>query len=77
VLKISQNKSYIEVINSENYFNYLAKTLNLTIIGSFDPGKIKLSNEDFHDGMHSTRYSMWKIISYQRNNKKSIILRNK
>jgi len=47
----------------EEYFHQFAKTNQLQIIGSYNPQKLGLIQEDFFDGMHCRFNAMEKIFS--------------
>lgn len=49
------------VEDAETYFRGIAKQKNISIVGSYDPGNIGLTENDFYDGMHPTREAMTRI----------------
>ncbi|OGT25451.1 MAG: hypothetical protein A3I77_03940 [Gammaproteobacteria bacterium RIFCSPLOWO2_02_FULL_42_14] len=49
---VKKNKNYQMVFVAQQYFNDIAKKYQLKIIGSYDPGRVKLSTKYFSDNWH-------------------------
>lgn len=63
---IKRNKDYEMVLEAETYFRSLAKEKGIDIYGSYDPGRMDCTEDDFLDGMHMRRRDegkAWKIVS--------------
>ena len=54
-----QNKRIVEF---ENYYRDFAKRHKLKILGSYDPSKVGLSENDFYDGEHASKEAVEKIF---------------
>lgn len=60
--KISANKRYQRVLESEAFFTELAKKYNIRLRGSFNPDALQLKETDFYDGMHCDDIAIQKIL---------------
>jgi len=58
----TKNDAYHMVIDAENYFREYANNHNIKVYGSYDPGKFKLDNSDFMDGVHCKVKAIDKIF---------------
>ena len=57
-----QQQPTVEAMKSiENKIHMLAKQLNITVIGSYNPVKIGCSKDEFFDGMHATPKCLIKL----------------
>ena len=57
-----QQQPTVEAMKSiENKIHMLAKQLNITVIGSYNPVKIGCSKDEFFDGMHGTPKCLIKL----------------
>ena len=57
-----QKQPTVEAMKSiENKIHMLAKQLNITVIGSYNPVKIGCSKDEFFDGMHGTPKCLIKL----------------
>lgn len=63
---LSENTTYKNVFAAEDHFLDLAREKKMAVYGSYDPGKIGCTGEDFLDGMHLRRSSMEKVWKYSR-----------
>jgi len=55
-----QNYKIIE--KAEKFFIETAKNLNLKLIGSYNPDKLKLNSYDFYDGLHLKREAVERLF---------------
>ncbi len=53
---------YQRVIDTERYFRECALEYRCSVMGSYDPMKCGVSNEDFLDGMHLRREAMYRML---------------
>lgn len=60
--KFMTDPQYTIAREVEAYFKDFAAEEGLTIIGSYDPGFMNLTSEDFTDGMHPNRETVKKIF---------------
>ena len=59
---LRDSEKYKIVLDAEKYFREVAAEYELTIVGSYDPERCGLSNEDFLDGMHMRREPVERIL---------------
>ena len=60
--EISSNPSYAQVMESEKIFQELGRSQGISVLGSYDPSKIKITSGDFFDGMHLNQKGLIKLL---------------
>ncbi len=59
---LANNPKYIMVFAVEKYFNDLARSRDIHVIGSYNPVECSLSEADFYDGMHPKTAAVEKLF---------------
>ncbi len=59
---LANTEKYRNVQAAEEFFKQLAAEYGVRIVGSYNPAKCGLSNEDFLDGMHMRREAVRRIL---------------
>jgi hypothetical protein len=60
------NPKYRMTLKVEDYLRGLARTNNITVVGSFNPNRFGLKGEDFFDGVHGHDIVMKKLFEGYR-----------
>lgn len=65
--RIASDPAYSEVRTIEPFIRAAAKRANVRVIGSYDPGRVGFTNEDFSDFMHPKREAIGRLFDNEVN----------